>query len=60
VTRSINLSAEKPCGRIVKETLMVVELHCDRIKTRYAVSGMVNPAVTREKIMQIAQSLQCP
>jgi hypothetical protein len=58
--RDIRLSAEKPCGRIVKENLKVVELYCNQAKTHIVVAGILNPVMTREKVIEIAQSLQCP
>jgi hypothetical protein len=58
--RDIRLSAEKPCGKIVKEKLEVIEMYCVRSKTHIAIVGMLDPVMTNEKIAEIAQSLQCP
>jgi hypothetical protein len=58
--RNIHLSAEKPCGKIVKENLKVIEMYCAQSKTHIAIVGMLNPVVTQEKVVEIAKSLQCP
>jgi hypothetical protein len=58
-TRVIKLSAEKPCGKIVEETLNVIDLYCASSRTYYAVVGMQDPYMTRQKITEIAGSLKC-
>jgi hypothetical protein len=58
--RDFRLAAEKPCGRIVKENLQVIELYCANSKTHVAIAGMLDPIMTKEKVAEIAESLQCP
>ncbi|MFZ4855551.1 MAG: hypothetical protein ACOYL3_14800 [Desulfuromonadaceae bacterium] len=58
-TRVIKLSAEKPCGKIVQETLNVIDLYCRSSKTHYAVVGMQDPFMTLQKVVEIAKSLKC-
>jgi len=58
--RDIHLSAEKPCGKIVKENLKVIELYCANSKTHVVIAGMLDPVMTKEKVLEIAKSLQCP
>lgn len=59
-TRDIRLSAEKPCGKVVKEYLKVIDVYCKQTKTHVVVAGIMNPVMTRDKIIEIAQSVQCP
>jgi len=59
-TRTIKLSAEKPCGKIVQETLSVIDLYCGSTRTHYAIVGMLDPFMTQPRVVEIAQSLQCP
>lgn len=58
-TRTIKLSAVKPCGKIVEENLVVVDLYCSSSKTHYAIVGMQDPFMTKQKIVEIAKSLKC-
>ena len=58
-TRIIKLSAEKPCGKIVEETLNVIDLYCDRSRTHFAIAGMQDPYMTQPRVVEIAQSLKC-
>jgi hypothetical protein len=58
--RDFRLSAEKPCGRIVKESLEVIELYCANSKTHVVIAGMLDTIMTNEKVLEIAKSLQCP
>jgi len=58
-TRIITLTAEKPCGKIVEETLNVVDLYCGNSKSYYAVTGMQDPFMTRQRLGDIARSLKC-
>jgi hypothetical protein len=57
---NIWLYAEKPCGKIVKEKLEVIEIYCVHSKTHIAIVGMLDPVMTKEKVVEIAESLQCP
>lgn len=59
-SRDIHLSAEKPCGKIVRENLKVIDVYCSRSKSHIAIAGMIDPVITREKVVEIAESLQCP
>ena len=59
LTRTIKLSAEKPCGTIVQETLNVIDLYCRSSKTHYAIVGMQDPFMTQERLAEIAKSLKC-
>jgi hypothetical protein len=58
--RDLRLSAEKPCGRIVEENVRVIDLYCANSKTYVALVGMLNPVMTEKKVVEIAESLQCP
>jgi hypothetical protein len=58
-TRSIKLTAEKPCGKIVEETINVVDLYCAGSRTFYAIAGMQDPFLTQQRIAEIAKSLKC-
>jgi len=58
-SRIIKLSAEKPCGKIVEETLNIIDLYCSTSKTHYAIVGMQDPFMTQQKVVEIAQSLKC-
>jgi len=58
--RDFRLSAEKPCGRIVKENLKVIEIYCANSKTHVAIAGILDLVMTKEKVAEIAESLQCP
>ncbi len=58
--RNIRVSAERPCGSVAMETLKVIEMHCGRLKTHVAVVGMLNPVVSEEMVVEIAESLRCP
>lgn len=59
-SRTIKLSAEKPCGKIVQETLNVIDLYCSSTRTHVAIVGMQDPFMTRQRVRDIAQSLYCP
>jgi hypothetical protein len=59
-TRSIGLSAVKPCGKKVKETLLVVDLTCKNSNRHFAVVALQDPYFTRERLVEIASSLRCP
>lgn len=58
-SRVITLSAEKPCGKIVQETLNVIDLYCSTSKTHYAIVGMQDPFMTQQKVVEMAKSLKC-
>jgi hypothetical protein len=58
--RDIHLLAEKPCGRIVEENVRVIELYCVDSKSHVVIAGMLDPVITKEKILEITKSLQCP
>ena len=58
-TRIIKLSAEKPCGKIVQETLTIIDLYCSNSRTHFAVVGMQDPFMTPQRIEAIAKSLHC-
>jgi hypothetical protein len=59
-TRTIKLSAEKPCGKIVRETLNVIDLYCGSSRTHFAIVGMQDPYMTRQRVEEIAKTLRCP
>jgi len=59
-TRIIGLSAEKPCGRVVRETLNVIDMYCGSTRTHYALVGMQDPFMTMQRLVEIAQTLHCP
>jgi len=56
----IRLSAKKPCGRMVEEKQRVIELYCADSKIHIVIAGMLDPVITKEKVTEIAESLQCP
>ncbi len=58
--RNIYVSAEKPCGKVIKETLKAIEMYCAQSRTHIAVVGMIDPVITEANIVRIAQSMQCP
>jgi len=59
-SKDIRLSVEKPCGKVIKENLKVIEVYCSQTKTHVVVAGILNPVMTRDKVIEIAQSVQCP
>jgi len=58
-TRTIRLSAVKPCGTRVQETLSVIDIYCSSSKSHYAIVGMQDPFMTLERLVEIAKSLKC-
>jgi hypothetical protein len=58
-TRTIELSAEKPCGKTDVDTLNVIDLYCSSSKTHYAIVGIQDPFMTQQKVVEIAKSLKC-
>jgi hypothetical protein len=58
--RTIKISAEKPCGKVVEENLTVIDLYCGTSATHYAVTGMQDPFMTPQKVADMAGSLKCP
>jgi len=58
-TRTIKMSAEKPCGKLVKETLNVIDLYCSGSQTHYSIVGMEDPFMTQQRVLEIARTLEC-
>lgn len=50
------ISAKKPCGRIVKETLTTIKFYSKKTNTHYAVAGFIKPLLTQEQLLSIASS----
>lgn len=58
--RNMNLSAKKPCGKVVVESVKIVEQYCEAGKTFVAVAGKLDPYMTPERVLEVAGSLKCP
>jgi hypothetical protein len=58
-TRTLMLSAEKPCGKVDVDTFNVIDLYCGNSKTYYTIVGMQDPYMTLQKVVEIAKSLKC-
>jgi hypothetical protein len=59
-SRLLSILAKKPCGRIVSEDVKIIEQYCEAGKLYVSVAAKLDPYMTQEKVIEIANSLKCP
>jgi hypothetical protein len=59
-SRVMHLAANKPCGRVVREQVYIIEQYCPSEKIYVAIAGKLDPYLTEKMIVEIANSMKCP